>query len=80
MLYAFQTSLNQVVKLQQEELHRLELNLRNMNAKKDKDAFLDMHKAAFAAPDTFHFHPHGGDDVSLYSFVDLHHILTPEIF
>lgn len=63
MLYAFQTSLNQVAKLQQEDLHRLELNVRNMNATKDKEAFLETHKAAFASPDTFQFHPHGGDNV-----------------
>nr|XP_054749801.1 SLIT-ROBO Rho GTPase-activating protein 1-like [Lytechinus pictus] len=64
MLYAFQTSLNQVVKLQQEELQRLELNIRNMNAKKDKEAFLENHKAAFSTPDTFQFQPHGGDNVT----------------
>ena len=63
-MYAFQTSLNQVVRLQQEDMHRLELSIRAMNAHKDKDAFLGAHQGAFAPPETFQFYPHGGDDVS----------------
>lgn len=64
MLQAFQTSLNQVVRLQQDDLHRLELSIRNMNAKKDKESFLETHQVAFTTPDTFQFYPHGGDNIT----------------
>ncbi|XP_072181747.1 SLIT-ROBO Rho GTPase-activating protein 3-like [Diadema setosum] len=61
MLYAFQASQTQLLRLQQEDLQRLELNIRSMSASKDKDSFLEAHRNAFTTPETFQFIPHGGD-------------------
>lgn len=49
----------------------LNQQVRNIDQRKDKQAFIDLYRQSFSLPRTFEFQAHRGDDVSCTPLVDL---------
>ncbi|XP_033647778.1 SLIT-ROBO Rho GTPase-activating protein 1-like isoform X2 [Asterias rubens] len=60
-LKAFQTAEVQTQALQQDELRRLELNMRRLSCEEDKKLFLQGNTRPFVAPQSFQYQSHAGD-------------------
>lgn len=62
-LAAFHSAELDVQKLQTDNLKRLELHVKGLDANKDKDLFLCANPSQFEPPPSFLYQPHGGDEI-----------------
>ncbi|XP_071961653.1 SLIT-ROBO Rho GTPase-activating protein 3-like isoform X2 [Antedon mediterranea] len=67
---AFLTAETQMKEMREDGINKLTDCVNNLNALNDKQLFMETNCSAFVPPQTFHYQPHGGDEIHEVSAQD----------